>query len=487
MPITPLSLEESKKKKEDEEVGFFESALAGVATGLWNIPKGFVSLGAELFDLVGDTNTAKGVEQWFDDVNPFDDEAEARTIGKITQALTQIGIPAVQGYKIGSKLATKALQAKKGSKYMSMGKIGSKIMSPTAGGVVGGGIGEALVADEDIGTFADMARGTSLEPYAITMMDKEEKESGRQDAYRKLKNRLKFGTEGALFNLGIIGAGKGIKALRGSGDKVLDEYSSNSIKQNFEKFGEFGMSAKGAGPRSTFETKEYYDGMKKAANVAATNSVKEIDTSLKNLGDDFYDQYLNTRKGINETRTGQEIFRADLQEIVSPTSKNSQRLLNPESKARVAKELDAVKQFKELEEELVDLGRELDGGKAISDEQISKKLLEVNSKKEILKSKVPNIEDLSKSISEKGAFTVKDYVEIGKESDAFKKILDKVKSVGGDSTKLRDAIFNARLSIDNMSSRLYLQNLDGETAKGIADNFGRYTTTVYQGFEQKVY
>ena len=368
---------------------------------------------------------------------------------------------------------------------MSMGKIGSKIMSPTAGGVVGGGIGEALVADEDIGTFADMARGTSLEPYAITMMDKEEKESGRQDAYRKLKNRLKFGTEGALFNLGIIGAGKGIKALRGSGDKVLDEYSSNSIKQNFEKFGEFGMSAKGAGPRSTFETKEYYDGMKKAANVAATNSVKEIDTSLKNLGDEFYDQYLNTRKGINETRTGQEIFRADLQEIVSPTSKNSQRLLNPESKARVAKELDAVKQFKELEEELVDLGRELDGGKAISDEQISKKLLEVNSKKEILKSKVPNIEDLSKSISEKGAFTVKDYVEIGKESDAFKKILDKVKSVGGDSTKLRDAIINARLSIDNMSSRLYLQNLDGETAKGIADNFGRYTTTVYQGFEQK--
>ena len=485
MPITPLSLEESKKKKEDEEVGFFESALAGVATGLWNIPKGFVSLGAELFDLVGDTNTAKGVEQWFDDVNPFDDEAEARTIGKITQALTQIGIPAVQGYKIGSKLAAKALQAKKGSKYMSMGKIGSKIMSPTAGGVVGGGIGEALVADEDIGTFADMARGTSLEPYAITMMDKEEKESGRQDAYRKLKNRLKFGTEGALFNLGIIGAGKGIKALRGSGDKVLDEYSSNSIKQNFEKFGEFGMSAKGAGPRSTFETKEYYDGMKKAANVAATNSVKEIDTSLKNLGDEFYDQYLNTRKGINETRTGQEIFRADLQEIVSPTSKNSQRLLNSESKARVAKELDAVKQFKELEEELVDLGRELDGGKAISDEQISKKLLEVNSKKEILKSKVPNIEDLSKSISEKGAFTVKDYVEIGKESDAFKKILDKVKSVGGDSTKLRDAIVNARLSIDNMSSRLYLQNLDGETAKGIADNFGRYTTTVYQGFEQK--
>ena len=233
------------------------------------------------------------MEQWFDDVNPFDDEAEARTIGKITQALTQIGIPAVQGYKIGSQLATKALQAKKVSKYMSMGKIGSKIMTPTAGGVVGGGVGEALVADEDIGTFADMARGTSLEPYAITMMDKEEKESGRQDAFRKLKNRLKFGTEGALFNLGIIGAGKGIKALRGSGDKVLDEYSSRCLlKRTLKLLVSLDVTAKGAGPRSTFETKEYFEGMKKAANVAGTNTVKEIDTTLKNLGDDFYNEYL---------------------------------------------------------------------------------------------------------------------------------------------------------------------------------------------------
>jgi len=303
MPITPLSLEESKQKEKDEEVGFFESALAGVATGLWNIPKGFVSLGAELFDLIGDTDTAKGVEQWFDDVNPFDDEAEARTVGKITQALTQIGIPAVQGYKIGASLASRALQAKKVSKYMSMSKIGSKIMTPTTGGVIGGGVGEALVADEDIGTFADMARGTSLEPFAVTMMDTEEKE-GRAEAFRKLKNRIKFGTEGALFNLGIIGAGKGIKALRGSGDKVLDEYSANAIQRNFETFGEFGFSAKSAGPRSTFESKEYFDGMKKAVNRAASEEVKNIDNSLKDLGDNFYEEYLNARKTSKETRTG---------------------------------------------------------------------------------------------------------------------------------------------------------------------------------------
>ena len=124
MAITPLSVEETKKKQADEDVGFFESAFAGVATGLWNIPKGIVSLGAELMDLVGDTNTAKGVEKWFDDMNPWDDEAEARLVGKITQALTQVGIPAVKGFQIGSRLATKALTARKVGKHMSLGKMG---------------------------------------------------------------------------------------------------------------------------------------------------------------------------------------------------------------------------------------------------------------------------------------------------------------------------------------------------------------------------
>ena len=484
----PLTLKTVIEEKKEEEVGFFESALAGVATGLWNIPKGFVSLGAELFDLIGDTDTAKGVEKWFDDVNPFDDEAEARTIGRITQALTQIGIPAVQGYKIGSALATKALQAKQANKYLSMSKIGSKIMTPTAGGVVGGGVGEALVADQDIGTFADMARGTSLEPYALTMMDTEEKESGRQDAYRKLKNRLKFGTEGALFNLGIIGAAKGVKALRGSGDKVLDEYSSNAIKRDFETFGEFGLTAKGTGPASTFEASEYFGGMKKAAAMQANQITKKIDTSLKNLGDEFYNQYLNTRKGAKETRTGQDIFKSDLQEVISPTSVNSERLLKPEAKKRATKELEAVKEFKKLEEELVDLGRGIDSGKEITEETISKRLLLNNEKLAKLKNKFPEIKDfdeLSKRITDKGAFTIDDYVKAGEETSIFKSMLDKVQKVGGDSNKLKSALVEARLSIDNMSSRLYLQNLDDVTAKGISDNFGRYTNTLYQKYEQK--
>jgi len=79
-----------------------------------------------------------------------------------------------------------------------------------------------------------MAEGTSLEPLAITMMDKNQNLEGREDAFRRLTNRLKFGTEGALFNLALIGAGKGIQRIRGRGaykglDEGLDEYGRTVI------------------------------------------------------------------------------------------------------------------------------------------------------------------------------------------------------------------------------------------------------------------
>ena len=134
-----ISLAEINKqntiKNEEESVGFFESALAGVATGLWNIPKGVFSFGAEIYDLIGDTNTAKEIEDWFDDVNPWDDEAEARTVGKVTQAITQVAPMAVGG-AIGGvmvadrvrKMAQTAIAAKKSNRIMNLSRIGEKIL-----------------------------------------------------------------------------------------------------------------------------------------------------------------------------------------------------------------------------------------------------------------------------------------------------------------------------------------------------------------------
>src|SRR6056300_252540 len=113
----------------DEEQGSETNAIvagvAGIASGLIKIPEGIVSLAAELIDLGADTDTAADVEQFFDKINPFEEVAEQRAIGKLTESLIQIGIPGGFGAKLANKaarnLASKAIKAKRG-KYFALPK-----------------------------------------------------------------------------------------------------------------------------------------------------------------------------------------------------------------------------------------------------------------------------------------------------------------------------------------------------------------------------
>ena len=122
-----------QKTKNEEDVHFITSALAGVATGLINIPKAGFSLGAELIDLGLGTETAASVEKFFDDLNPFDDEAEARLSGKLTQAIAQIAPLGIYGFakgaQMGSKvardLAEKAVVARRTGKSFGMLNFGT--------------------------------------------------------------------------------------------------------------------------------------------------------------------------------------------------------------------------------------------------------------------------------------------------------------------------------------------------------------------------
>ena len=78
----------------------------------------------ELIDLGLDTDTAADVEIFFDKINPFEEVAEERAIGKLTEAFTQIGIPGGVGFKLGQKIADKALKNKRaGEIFPTEGKI----------------------------------------------------------------------------------------------------------------------------------------------------------------------------------------------------------------------------------------------------------------------------------------------------------------------------------------------------------------------------
>jgi hypothetical protein len=75
-------------------------------------------------------------------------------------------------------------------------------------GVTGGAVGETFVADvEDIGSIGDAFEAGPTQLTEVT------DEGGKEDAARKLLNRVKFGSEAILLVTPIVyGVGRGIKA-----------------------------------------------------------------------------------------------------------------------------------------------------------------------------------------------------------------------------------------------------------------------------------
>ena len=214
----------------ENKIGVFESMLSGVASGLIGIPKGFFSLGASLMDLGVNSGKAAAVEQWFDDLTEFDEKAEATAAGKITELLVNIGVPGGIAFKGASNLAKASMLAGKNSKYMKLSdpalvKGAKDAASLTArgkgrafmAGALGGGLAEGVfVGDvEGAGTFGDLLGG----PTEI------DRSSTDPDASREILNRIKFGTEGALFTGILGGTGKVIKKITNR-NKGLDTANS---------------------------------------------------------------------------------------------------------------------------------------------------------------------------------------------------------------------------------------------------------------------
>ena len=246
---------------ENSRPNAFVSALAGIGSGLFKIPEGFVSLGATLIDLGAGTDKAAEVEKFFAKINPFDEMAEATTAGKITELITNIGVPGGIAFKAGSSLAKGALMAKKQKKYFDLGGDISKtfnkklkglkltgsekktIDNAFSKGATGlektkafgagaglGGLAEGIfVGDvEDAGTFGDLLGG----PTKI--------ERGTNDPQTEILNRLKFGLEGAGFTGLVGGIGKTISKVRnqsGTGkaitkpfDRWIDKWISRPLR-----------------------------------------------------------------------------------------------------------------------------------------------------------------------------------------------------------------------------------------------------------------
>jgi len=266
----------------NNKVGTIESILAGVGSGLLAIPKGFFSLGATLLDLGVDQNRAARVEAFFDDLTELDEKAEATVAGQITEALINIGIPATAGFRIGSKIAVDAMKAANRGKYFrpttEVKKLADDVLELNLkgktnrfiGGALGGGVGEAtFVGDvEQIGTFGDLIGGP-------TEVDRES-----DDPLTDLLNRVKFGTEGALFTGLIGGTGKVIKKLTNRNKNITD--SNDKIDRFIDKIAS-GFRARSGKTQEFFDIERTNIGQRSSDAVEAKNVSRELDIAIDKI------------------------------------------------------------------------------------------------------------------------------------------------------------------------------------------------------------
>ena len=310
--------------EDNNEVSTIASIFAGIGSGLIDIPKGLFSLGASIYDLTNDTNKAAEIEKYFDDLTDLDEMAEATAAGKITRLLTNVGLPGGLAFKAGTSLAGKAVQAKKAGNYFKVTGPSGKALRNAAntadelnrkgktakfiGGATAGGLAEGVfVGDvEEAGTFGDLLGGpTELE---------------RDDEYdpeRELINRVKFGTEGALFTGLIGGVGSTLKQLSKRGREM--RFSNSKLDRFYDKVASK-VRARGGKTQEFFDIERQQVGARSADVNFAQQVSRELD---KNIDAIFPAFKTVTNKLVAKDRNN--LLRALNEAMLSGTPKVSDR------------------------------------------------------------------------------------------------------------------------------------------------------------------
>jgi len=297
-----------KRIEDDNEVSGSTAFAAAVLSSAIKIPEGFASVTAELFDLGGgkilgvpdlsekDISYAAEVERFFDKINPFEEVAEERAVGKITEALGQIATFGTLGAKVTTKavekIASKLLNAKKANRLVSPKNknikkgldkadeynrlTGAKRYAVIA---LGGAAGETFVVDnEKIGTFGDVFESGPTE------LDRDVRADASEDAGRKLLNRLKFGTESALLAPFIYGGGQAIKALATRGKELA--YSNTMLERGLDRLAS-AFRFRGTKPQEIALAKQQQKQMQMRDTNFAEEMVARIDREVDKVFPEF--------------------------------------------------------------------------------------------------------------------------------------------------------------------------------------------------------
>ena len=331
--------------EDNQGVNSFTAAAAGIASGSIKILQGVPSLTAELIDLGFDTNAAASVEKFFSKVNVFEPIAHERLAGRLVEGLIELGVPSTIGAKVATKLATKAIQARRAGTYVDLtsanlakGVAKAEELNKLSGTqrfaaiALGGAAGEATVADiEKLGTI-----GTAFE-IGPTQLNLNPEDNTTDDAARKLLNRFKFGSESLLMTPFVYGAGKGLAALATRGKELA--YSSSLLERTFDKIGSF-LRPRETNPQEIFLAKMGEKGLREADTHLAMEQVNRIDAEVNKMFPEtnkFFNAASSEEKNKFYSFLDEKLFSGDLkkpldQEAINDIVKTmSERGMNQQS------------------------------------------------------------------------------------------------------------------------------------------------------------
>jgi hypothetical protein len=238
----------------DEDVSTFTDISKGVASGLLAIPQGIGELGGSVIDLIFDTDTAKSVTETFEEIRQGADLDPEGTAGKIAEALVQFGLPGLGAASAVSKLGAASRLASVGGKEaaMALAKSSPAVRAAVTAEVIkntpkltlrlqqigAAAAADAVVATDGVTTLGDFFEG------GPTQTDKSIGLEGREEALRRIKNKLSMGAEAAVGaaaipavfkTAGIVGKG----AAKGVAEVAQVTGAARLAQRGLERTGRF--------------------------------------------------------------------------------------------------------------------------------------------------------------------------------------------------------------------------------------------------------
>ena len=304
--------------KDDYEVGLGQSLTGAVVSAGIKFPKGIINFGTLVYDaatgdgLDVDQSLTERFNRTFDKTifglieNAAEEDARSTAAGHLTEAFLQIFNAAKVGTKVlgpgiqyasrkARELAPGLVRAVKTNRYGKLDDTATavskaatkakqinkpngfdKFVAVSLGGGFGGGA--IVMKSEDIGTFGDI---DALD-FLGTGLDREQKESANEDAFRQLNNKFKFSAELAFPIVPFVyGTAKTAKLLATKGKDLA--FSNSQIERWVDKYVGKPFRSRSDKAQELFDGIQKLEGTKSAVKITADDAAKSFDDALKKI------------------------------------------------------------------------------------------------------------------------------------------------------------------------------------------------------------